>query len=66
MEAQMEEHWTSAAHEMVAYFGREAVSVAARRAAELARRGDWPAADRAMLLLSRVERLNREMGAGHA
>lgn len=62
----MDEHWTSAAHEMVAYFGREAISVATRRAAELARRGDWPAADRAMQLLTRVERLNRERGAGHA
>ncbi|KIL99877.1 hypothetical protein CCC_02666 [Paramagnetospirillum magnetotacticum MS-1] len=62
----MEEHWTSAANEMVAYFGREAVSVATRRAEDLARRGDWRAADRAMLLLSRVERLNRERGMGHA
>jgi len=62
----MEEHWISAAHEMVAYFGQEAVSVATRRAAELARRGDWPAADRAMQLLTRVERLNRERGATHA
>ncbi len=62
----MEEHWTSAAHEMVAYFGREAVSVAARRAAELVRQGDWRAADRAMLLLNRIERMDRENGAGHA
>lgn len=62
----MDEQWTSAAHEMVAYFGREAVFVAARRAEELARRGDWPAADRAMQLLSQVERMHRARGIGHA
>lgn len=62
----MDEQWSRAAHEMVAYFGREAVFVAARRAAELARRGDWPAADRAMLLLSQVERMNKGRDIGHA
>jgi hypothetical protein len=62
----MDENWTMAAHEMVAYFGREATAVAARRAADLARCGDWPAADRAMQMLTRVERLNQERGAGHA
>lgn len=55
----MDEIWTVAAREMVAYFGREAVGVAARRAAELARCGDWRGADRALLLLSGVERLCR-------
>lgn len=62
----MDEHWTNAAHEMVAYFGREAVCVAARRAAELARRGDWPAADRAMRLLSQVEGMHRGKDVSHA
>lgn len=62
----MDENWTVAAHEMVAYFGNEAVGVAARRAADLARRGDWPAADHAMQVLTRVERLNQEREAGHA
>jgi hypothetical protein len=57
MEAQMDEHWTSAAQEMIAYFGNEAATVAARRAQDLARRGDWPGADQAMRLLSRIERL---------
>lgn len=62
----MEENWTVAAHEMVAYFGREAASVAARRAADLARRGDWPAADRAMRLLTGIERLYQQQGGFHA
>lgn len=54
-----------AADQMAAWFGREAASVAARRAEELARRGDWRAADRALLLLTRLERLERG-GGGHA
>jgi hypothetical protein len=66
MEARMDEHWTSAAREMVAYFGREAVSVATRRAEDLARQGDWPAADRAMLLLNRIERLSSGPSYGHS
>lgn len=60
----MDESWTLAAREMVAYFGREAADVAAGRAAELARRGDWRGADRALLLLSGVERLCRPAAKG--
>lgn len=37
----MEECWTTAAQELLAHFGKEAAGVAAHRAAELARRGDW-------------------------
>lgn len=62
----MDEHWTMAAREMLAYFGNEAVTVAARRAEDLARRGDWPAADQAMRLLSRIERLREFSGSCHA
>jgi hypothetical protein len=62
----MDENWTVAAHEMVAYFGREATAVAAHRAADLARRGDWPAVDRAMRLLTGIERVNQENGGAHA
>lgn len=46
-----------AAREMVAYFGSQAVDIASRRAADLARRGDWRAQDRAMLMLNRIESL---------
>ena len=53
----MDEGWTMTAREMVDHFGREAAGIAARRAAELARRGDWRGADRALLLLTGVERL---------
>lgn len=64
----MEECWTSAAKEFLAHFGKEAAGVAARRADELARRGDWRGADRALLLLSGVERLDSRVnrGADHA
>jgi hypothetical protein len=62
----MDENWTMAAREMVAYFGSQAASVAAHRAADLARRGDWPAADRAMRLLSGIERLSGDRGEMHA
>ena len=51
----MEYSLESAAREMVAHFGSQAVDVATRRAADLARRGDWRAQDRAMLMLSRIE-----------
>ena len=44
-----------AAREMVAYFGSQAVDIATRRAEDLARRGEWRAQDRAMLMLNRIE-----------
>lgn len=62
----MDEHWTATAMEMLAYFGNEAVTVAAHRAEDLARRGDWPGADQAMRLLSRIERLRDCTGGCHA
>lgn len=46
-----------AAREMVAYFGSQAVDIATRRAVDLARRGEWRAQDRAMLMLNQIESL---------
>ena len=46
-----------AAREMVAYYGSQAVDIAARRAADLARQGQWPAQDRAMRMLTQIESL---------
>ena len=51
----MEHSLEYAAREMVAHFGSQAVDVATRRAMDLARRGDWRAQDRAMLMLNRIE-----------
>ncbi len=53
----MEHSLEYAAREMVAHFGSQAVDVATRRAVDLARRGDWRAQDRAMMMLSRIESL---------
>ncbi|MBI3446014.1 MAG: hypothetical protein HY055_11820 [Magnetospirillum sp.] len=55
----MDDSWNTAAREMLSYFGPSAVTVAAQRADDMARRGDWRAVDLAMLLLNRVEHLSR-------
>jgi hypothetical protein len=58
MEVQMmDDSLEFAAREMVSYYGSQAVAIATRRAADLARRGEWPAQDRAMRMLTQIESL---------
>jgi hypothetical protein len=55
----MDEQVEIAAREIVERYGSQAVDIAARRADDLARRGDWPGQDVAMRVLNWVEKLAR-------
>lgn len=55
----MEDALETAARQMLSYFGSQATEVQTRRARDLAGSGDWPAQDRALLLLNRMESLTR-------
>ena len=52
-----DDHLEHAARRIIEHHGAHAVDVAARRAGDLARRGDWRGQDVAMLVLTRVEQL---------
>lgn len=60
----MEEHLESTARAIIAHFGSQAVEVAATRARDLARCGDWRGQDMALMVLNQVERLSeRRLGS---